>query len=102
MPAWIVVAIAFDFAVLRALLELLNNFQRLVQLRLNANDADQILHALLQVRMYRIGILVAFTFEGRKHVAREGFDLIIVYVQRSAHSLGVFGSVETGAPPEDQ
>ncbi len=95
-------AVAFDFYLQGPLFELLNNFQRLIQFRLDANDADQVLHALLQVGMNRVRILVALGFKGRQHGLRELFDLVAIYTQRSAQALGIFRGIETGAPAEYQ
>src|SRR3989304_4467295 len=58
MPPWIILHVAVDIDILRAFFQPCDGLQGLLQFRFDADDADQILHALLEIGVNGIGILL--------------------------------------------
>src|SRR6476469_5191646 len=103
MPARIERPSAFDAELLRTRLELFQLRERLSHLLFLANDADEIVHRLLEFLVQRIGILAASRLERRKRAAlglndRGWGDAGILGGQRSH----VVGGRVAGSPTEYQ
>src|SRR5512135_425670 len=74
---------------------------RLLELAPVADDADERLHGVLQLRLDRVRVLSFVPLERRGEVAFRACDLLLVEERHAREALGVFGRIETRAAPED-
>src|SRR5687767_15847449 len=101
MPARVILAVAGDAEARRAGAEVLDPRQRLLHLRLLADDADEVLHGVLQIRLEPIGVLALITgVERAERIARRPLDRRLVDAGRTMFA-GKLRSVLAGALPED-
>src|SRR5262249_17584194 len=102
MPSGVELAMTINLNVAQSLFETGDFLQRLLELRFNPNNTDEVLHAILQLLMQGIRVFVAFGFEGSEERARVTFDLIIVDERITGERLHVLSRIQPGAAPEDQ
>ena len=76
--------------------------QRLLQLGLGADDADQVVHRLLQLALDRVRVLGALALEVAEHVGGDRVGLGLVDLRLRGDALRVLGSAQARAPPEDE
>ena len=69
VPAGVVLPVALDGQAGDPLLERLDPLERLLHLRRGADDADQVVHRLLQVVLHGVGVLAAVPLERRERGA---------------------------------
>src|SRR5437879_3106949 len=78
MPAGIELAVSRDTNALRSVTELLQIFQRGNHFVFRPNNTNIVLHGLLEIMLYRVGIFTTTALERLERTARHVFDLSAV------------------------
>ena len=103
MPARVEPPAALDAEVLGALLELVDLGEGLGHLRLLADDADEVVHRLLQLLVERVGVLPALQLERPQRCRGRRVDDVLVDGGPGLPEVrDVGGGAETGAVAEHQ
>jgi len=91
VPAGVELATAVHLDTGHALLEDGDLLEGLLELALRTDDADQRLHALLEIGMDGVGILPARALEGRQQLAEGRLHRALVHRHRALEALDVLG-----------
>src|SRR5688572_27330569 len=102
MPARVVAARADDARLVRALPKRLELIQRLGEVAFGSDDADQVLHRLLQVRVDVVRALAVHSLEGLERIADEPVELRRIHLRLTGNAERVLRSEGAGSFPEHE